>query len=497
MAQHDLATLIAFINSLPEEDSVAGGGLESVGQSFGSYEGTPAQVEFNDDDGRSGRLLRAMVYHRQDGVDWAVPVGAWLDGASIPQPLWSIVGGPYEGNYRNASVVHDHFCITKSRSWRDTHRMFHDAMRCSGVGSIKGSVMFYAVYRCGPRWPDPGLEAIGETSAPTPLVNANAEEFWRDCEAIAEHGLNPAEIEALADARERQAGSRSGALEGLETPAGERAATLLVVAGGSGTAEDVAAVIESASGLPKFVAQHFFDEKIRIVACRGSVTDFESDLRNVIPRGWESLGRTWDSVPGAYFDDRRRVVVATIAVGDRRVVPDKSVGSHGSESLVIHESLHGFDYCGKHAILAEPSYVAARNGDIAGLTAYENQAGQAGLEETFAETGAQFCAAPAVLAERCPNLSQFWASMPVTTESPAGALEAITTAAASDPLGTVTRGAGGSLRFDLRATGPGGAIGHAIIDLDAAEPQHKALSDKLFPDDGLESIGPKVALFYG
>lgn len=494
MVKPDLANLIAFIEALPDMNS--DGGLESLNPAFGSYEGTPAQVEFDDEDGRSGKLLRKIVYHRQDGIDWPVPPGAWLDGASIPRPLWSVVGGPYEGLYRTASIVHDHYCITRSHTWRDTHRMFHDAMRCSGVGSVKASVMFYAVYRCGPRWPDPGLEALGTASAPALMDEASAEQLYRDCEAIAEHGLNLAEIEALAAARECQAGP--GGLEGLETPAGAATAALLVIAGGSGTTEDVSAVVEAASGLPDFVAQRFFAEKIRIVACRGSVTDFESDLRNVTPRGWESIGKTWDSVPGAYFDDRRRVVIATTATGGRRVVPGKSAGSHGSESLVIHEALHGFDYCGKHAILAEASYVAARNRDLGGLSSYENQAGQAGLEETFAETGAQFCAAPTALAARCPNLSQFWGAMPIATESPPGALEGIGAGdAAKDPLGTVARGADGSLRFDLRATGPGGAIGHAIIDLDVADPKHRLLNEKLFPGDGLESVTPKTALFYG
>lgn len=495
MTRYDLATLITFIDALPDDDPAAIRALERADESFGSYEGTPAQVEFDDEDGRSGRLLRAIVYHRQDGVDWAVPEGAWLDGASIPRPLWSIIGGPYEGKYRTASIVHDHYCIIKTRSWRDTHRMFHDAMRCGGVGRIKASVMFYAVYRAGPRWPDPGLEGIATASVPSQLDDARAEEFLRDCEAIAMHGLNPSEIEVLAEVREQHA----GALEGLATPAGANLAAQLVIPGGSGTTEDVAAVVKEATGLPDFVAQRFLDEQIRIVACRGSVTDFERDLRGKIPRGWESIGKTWDSVPGAYFGgSRKRVVVATVETAGSRVVPDKFAGSHGSDNLVIHESLHGYDYCGNHAVLAEPSYVTARSTDVAGLSAYEKQAGQAGLEETFAETGAQFCAKPDSLAARCPNLSRFWESMPVSTELPAAGLEALLPRASErDPLGTVTRQADGSLQFDLRATGEGGAIGHALIEIGPTEQLHKSLSDKLFPDDGLESIDPRSAFFYG
>lgn len=30
--------------------------------------------------------------------------------------------------------------------------MFYDAMRCGGVGKKKGKIMYYAVYKFGPRW---------------------------------------------------------------------------------------------------------------------------------------------------------------------------------------------------------------------------------------------------------------------------------------------------------------------------------------------------------
>jgi hypothetical protein len=61
--------------------------------------------------------------------------------------FWSIIGWPFERKYRAASIAHDHYCITETRTWRDTHRMFYEAMRCSGVRKTQATVMYCAVYR--------------------------------------------------------------------------------------------------------------------------------------------------------------------------------------------------------------------------------------------------------------------------------------------------------------------------------------------------------------
>ena len=192
----DFDSAVQYVDGLlataPES---AGGGLESLAD-FGSYEGTPAQIEL-DDNGRSARLLRAITYHSPQGTDWPVPVDAWLDGASIPRAFWTIIGGPFEGKYRAASIVHDHYCITKTRTWRDTHRMFHDAMRCSDVAKAQATVMYYAVYRFGPRWSDPGLEAMATRAEAT--SDANAASFAQDARRIVLEGLGPEAAAALAD----------------------------------------------------------------------------------------------------------------------------------------------------------------------------------------------------------------------------------------------------------------------------------------------------------
>src|SRR3954467_9592619 len=133
-------------------------------ENWGSFEGELLVRML--DDGRLCELLADYVYHRNDGSHWLAPKGTKVDGASIPRIFWTLIGGPFEGKYRNASVIHDRYCDTKERPWRDTHRMFYEGMRCNGVGAAKAKIMYYAVYRFGQRWPEPGTHAA-EAAMPT------------------------------------------------------------------------------------------------------------------------------------------------------------------------------------------------------------------------------------------------------------------------------------------------------------------------------------------
>jgi hypothetical protein len=58
-------------------------------------------------DGRNIQLISDLTFVDEADLEWPVPKGAEVDGASIPKPFWSIIGGPYEGKYRDASIIHD------------------------------------------------------------------------------------------------------------------------------------------------------------------------------------------------------------------------------------------------------------------------------------------------------------------------------------------------------------------------------------------------------
>lgn len=101
---------------------------------------------------REMKLLEPFAFKGPDCKSWPVPKGALVDGASIPQVFWSVIGGPFEGRYRDASVVHDYYCKIKSEPWEKVHDMFYDAMLANGVDSNKAALMFYAVRWFGPKW---------------------------------------------------------------------------------------------------------------------------------------------------------------------------------------------------------------------------------------------------------------------------------------------------------------------------------------------------------
>ncbi|MEQ0314415.1 DUF1353 domain-containing protein [Klebsiella sp. GB_Kp051] len=175
----------------------------------GHFTNLPPLTEWLDD-GRSMQLKRPFGYISMNDREWNVPIDTIVDGASIPRVFWSLIGGPLEGPYRNASIVHDHFCDIRTQPWPDVHRMFHDAMLCSGVPYLKARIMFYAVYRFGPRWiniPSIELASFGvakstsmvSTEFPTEAFDADS--FIADCIRIEQENLDLPAIELLADSR--------------------------------------------------------------------------------------------------------------------------------------------------------------------------------------------------------------------------------------------------------------------------------------------------------
>jgi hypothetical protein len=136
------------------------------------------------DDGREMTLVEPFTYLDPRSVRWDAPAGAVVNGASIPRPFWSLIGGPFEGKFRNASVVHDVACVERSRPWQSVHRMFYEACRCGGVTAVTAKTMYYAVHHFGPRWRveerraivagAPVVERVVHDETPTPPSAAEA-----------------------------------------------------------------------------------------------------------------------------------------------------------------------------------------------------------------------------------------------------------------------------------------------------------------------------------
>ena len=120
------------------------------GDDFGRFVGSVKTEWLRD--GRKMKLLEDFAFVDAAGRRWNAPKGSVIDGASIPPSLWSLVGGPYEGTYREASVLHDIACDSKMLDSNTVHRMFYYAMRAGGVDEDRALWMYAAVRKWGPQW---------------------------------------------------------------------------------------------------------------------------------------------------------------------------------------------------------------------------------------------------------------------------------------------------------------------------------------------------------
>jgi len=176
----------------------------------GQFSGNP--IVILNDDGRTLTLTQPFSYKDFAGVTWKVPAGKRVDGASIPQPFWTFIGGPLEGKYRNASIIHDYYCDEKTRPWRDVHRIFYEGMLTGGVEKTQAKLMYYAVYKFGPRWDirkikvpmssfsGPPVLVEREIAIPLPSPEYDADQVQAAIDLIATSDPSLVDLEQLADA---------------------------------------------------------------------------------------------------------------------------------------------------------------------------------------------------------------------------------------------------------------------------------------------------------
>jgi hypothetical protein len=180
------------------------------------------ELELVPDDCKSAGLCRLGAdfgFVDAAGIGWQATKGLLTDGASIPPWATPIVGDPFEEAFIKAAVIHDHYCDRRVRPWRQTHRVFYEALRVSQVPKGKAGIMYFAVMIGGPKWlklikgrPCPvGMDCINQVDisasipgsamalgAPGELLIARPDEFGsaRFANTMAE---KLPELEALGD----------------------------------------------------------------------------------------------------------------------------------------------------------------------------------------------------------------------------------------------------------------------------------------------------------
>lgn len=103
------------------------------------------------EDGRF-RVLTPIIFKDHNGVIWQAPRGFVSDGMSLPRPFWLIYGTSFQLRAIRASIIHDYYCVSASRTWKDTHKMLYVALVSSGVSEFNAKLFYNAVYHFGPRW---------------------------------------------------------------------------------------------------------------------------------------------------------------------------------------------------------------------------------------------------------------------------------------------------------------------------------------------------------
>jgi hypothetical protein len=159
---------------------------------------------------RRMRLTEEFSFVDNADKRWVAPLHHVVDGASIPRALWTVVGSPYTGDYRRASVVHDAACDQAGGDpslRRAADRMFYRACRAGGC-SIRQSTLLYIGVRIGaashyvPAW---SAAEKGEDDGPRLRRTAAEERVEADFRLAAEGVLDqgetddPVEIERRTD----------------------------------------------------------------------------------------------------------------------------------------------------------------------------------------------------------------------------------------------------------------------------------------------------------
>ncbi|PYJ14178.1 MAG: hypothetical protein DME93_00675 [Verrucomicrobia bacterium] len=127
----------------------------------------------------------------------------------MPRALWTLVGSPYTGDYRRASIVHDKACddaLHDVQARREADRMFYHACRAGGC-SIQEATWLYIGVRIGaisPLVQAWSMSTIGP-QGPRPDRTPGDQRIEADFRLIAHQVLkgretdDPVEIEARTD----------------------------------------------------------------------------------------------------------------------------------------------------------------------------------------------------------------------------------------------------------------------------------------------------------
>lgn len=127
---------------------------ESVRQQWGEFL-TPVDVRWLRERGGDRRMmtLAPVRFRRANGQLIVVDADFIFDGASIPRALWSLVGSPFTGDYRDGALVHDWLCrYGRSLGYAapEVHHVLYECAKALQCHPLRASLIYHAVAVAGP-----------------------------------------------------------------------------------------------------------------------------------------------------------------------------------------------------------------------------------------------------------------------------------------------------------------------------------------------------------
>lgn len=78
-----------------------------------------------------------------------VPAGFAFDGASIPPPLWPVIGAPFDPQFISAALAHDYAYTVKPVDRKAADVAFRNLLLRDDVGEWRAGLMYRAVRLAG------------------------------------------------------------------------------------------------------------------------------------------------------------------------------------------------------------------------------------------------------------------------------------------------------------------------------------------------------------
>ena len=105
-------------------------------------------------------VMSPLVYN--NGIEQiTVFKGFDFDGASIPKPLWGIIGSPMTGGYQRAACMHDAMYAAQLFERKVCDRLFFEAMCSEGVDTVRRHLMYWFVRMFGGKsYEDSSIEEV-------------------------------------------------------------------------------------------------------------------------------------------------------------------------------------------------------------------------------------------------------------------------------------------------------------------------------------------------